>query len=377
MQVERLVFTAPATCDVETVVFDENIGSQEVLIRNRLGLISPGTELAIFTGEHRGFDDPNHWAGYPWWPGYANVGEIVAVGRGVFGLAPGDRVVHESTHATFARQHWQSVVKLPDSMPNERAVFFKLVGIASTPQMVAPVGFGEHAVVVGLGMIGNLAAESCHVAGRGRCTPPTSCRAGWRLPSSAASRRGTCRNATSPTGSRPRSATRTTSVVAVGLGAYGPGRDPRDSARGRTIILSRPREIALDPYFDIHHPSKQVIGTHESAQDFAPSAGRTTRSCSICSPAAPCKSSRSSRTAAVRRWTAKPPTKDCATTRPTGWACSSSTAEAPSTPASAPREPIAQAPGRVHGRQLRGVFAERLPLPVEVVRDRQRGPVTR
>jgi threonine dehydrogenase-like Zn-dependent dehydrogenase len=268
MQVERLVFTAPATCDVETVELDENIGSQEVLIRNRLGLISPGTELAIFTGEHRGFDDPNHWAGYPWWPGYANVGEIVAVGRGVFGLASGDRVVHESTHATFARQHWQSVVKLPDSIPNERAVFFKLVGIAATPQMVAPVGFGEHAVVVGLGMIGNLAAQLCHVAGAwtvhaadpmpGRLATAKQCRistwdvserelAGW-----IAAEIGDAHYV----------------VEAVGLGTTVRDAIRATAPRGRTIILSSPREkIALDPYFDIHHPSTQVIGTHESARD--------------------------------------------------------------------------------------------------------------
>ena len=82
MQVDRLVFTAADTCEVEPVDLDERIGSQEVLIRNRLGLVSPGTELAIFTGEHRGFEDPNHWAGYPWWPGYCNVGEVEASDAG-------------------------------------------------------------------------------------------------------------------------------------------------------------------------------------------------------------------------------------------------------------------------------------------------------
>src|SRR5262249_21282478 len=83
----------------------------------------------------------------------------------VFGLSAGDRVVHESTHATFARQHWASVVKVPDGVSDERAVFFKLVGIAFTPQLVAPVAFGEDVVVVGLGMVGNLAAQLCRAAG--------------------------------------------------------------------------------------------------------------------------------------------------------------------------------------------------------------------
>ena len=54
---------------------------------------------------------------------------------------------------------------MPDASSDARAVFFKLAGIAATPQMVAPVGFGEHVVVVGLGMVGNLAAQLCRVAG--------------------------------------------------------------------------------------------------------------------------------------------------------------------------------------------------------------------
>jgi threonine dehydrogenase-like Zn-dependent dehydrogenase len=259
MQVARLVFPAKATCEVETVDLDESIGSHEVLIRNRLGLVSPGTELAIFTGEHRGFEMPGHWAQYPWWPGYCNVGEIVAAGKAVATLAPGDRVVHESTHATFARQHWTTVVKVPDSVPDERAVFFKLVGIAMTPQLVSPIAFGDRAVVVGLGMVGNLAAQLCREAGAwsvvgidpdaGRRATAQSCGLAVRADLDAID-------------FDPQYV-----VEAVGLGVT-----VRDAIRvtarsGRTIILSSPREkVEIDPYFDIHHSARQVIGTHESAR---------------------------------------------------------------------------------------------------------------
>ncbi len=260
MKTERLVFTGVGQCESESAELDENIRSSEVLIRNRLGLISPGTELAIFTGEHRGFEIPEHWAKYPWWPGYCNVGEIVAVGRSVFGFDVGDRVVHESTHATFARQHSASVVKLPDDVSDERAVFFKLAGIAATPQMVAPVGFGERAAVVGLGMVGNLAAQLCRAAGA------------WLVVGvDPATRR---RAVAEACGLDARASLADVSnalpyvIEAVGLGVT-----VRDAIRatapgGRTIILSSPREkVEIDPYFDIHHPSKQVIGTHESARD--------------------------------------------------------------------------------------------------------------
>src|SRR5262249_15321729 len=143
MRAHRAVFTERATCEIEPFDVDDDLGPHEILIRNRLGCISPGTELAIFTGEHRGFERADHWAGYPWWPGYCSVGEVVAIGARVKQFVPGERVVHESSHATYTRQHHVSVVKVPGDLTDEHAVFFKLASIAMTPQLVAPVAFGE------------------------------------------------------------------------------------------------------------------------------------------------------------------------------------------------------------------------------------------
>ena len=46
MRTEALVFTAPDTCEITSYDLPEELGRGEVLLRNRLGLISPGTELA-------------------------------------------------------------------------------------------------------------------------------------------------------------------------------------------------------------------------------------------------------------------------------------------------------------------------------------------
>jgi threonine dehydrogenase-like Zn-dependent dehydrogenase len=267
---ERLVFPAPHTCVVETVEVGEEVGPGQVLIRNRVGLISPGTELAIFTRTHRGFDDPHHWAGYPWWPGYCSVGDVVVVGEGVRNVQPGDRVVHEGTHGTHAVQHGASVVKVGPELADERAVFTKLLGIALTPQLVAPISFGECAVVLGLGLVGNLAAQLCRhagaweVYGADRSAPRLAVARecgvhAWDV--SDRSLESWVRDVVPAPGPQY-------VIEAVGLGAT-----VRDAVRvtapgGRTIILSSPREtIELDPYFDIHHPARQVIGAHESARD--------------------------------------------------------------------------------------------------------------
>ncbi len=165
MRTDALVFSAAHTCEVASYDLPEELGRGEVLLRNRLGLISPGTELAIFCATHRGFDVEGHWARFPYYPGYCSVADVVAVGERVTGIAPGDRVVHQGNHATFARQPAAAVIRIGDGLSDERAVFLKMLGIALTPQLLSPVRFGEPAMVFGLGMVGNLAAQLCREAG--------------------------------------------------------------------------------------------------------------------------------------------------------------------------------------------------------------------
>ncbi|HEY1739035.1 MAG TPA: hypothetical protein VGI86_10010, partial [Acidimicrobiia bacterium] len=164
MHVDALVFSAPHTCEVVSYDLPTDLGPDEVLVRNRLGMISPGTELAIFCHTHRGFDVEGHWARFPYYPGYCNIGVVEAVGANVKHLAPGTRVMHQAHHSTETRQPASAVVAVGD-LADERAVFLKLLGIALTPQLLSPVRFGGPALVIGLGLVGNLAAQLCREAG--------------------------------------------------------------------------------------------------------------------------------------------------------------------------------------------------------------------
>src|SRR5215813_9028747 len=87
MHTQALVFSAAHTCEVASYDLPEELGRGEVLLRNRLGLISPGTELAMFCATHRGFDVEGHWARFPYYPGYCSVADVVAVGDRVTGTA--------------------------------------------------------------------------------------------------------------------------------------------------------------------------------------------------------------------------------------------------------------------------------------------------
>jgi 2-desacetyl-2-hydroxyethyl bacteriochlorophyllide A dehydrogenase len=255
MRTEALVFTAPHTCEITAYDIPEALGRGEVLLRNRLGLISPGTELAIFNQTHRGFEVDGHWARYPYYPGYCSVADVLAVGERVTEVAPGDRVVHQGNHATHARQPAAAVIPIGVDLADERAVFLKMLGIALTPQLLAPVRFGESAVVLGLGMVGNLASQLCREAGAFPLVSvdPLATRVdiarAWGLDGAMTAREG-----------------RTGSYVVEAVGSAGAFTEALAAVEpdGRMIVLSSPRDrVEIDPYFDVHHRGVQLVGAHE------------------------------------------------------------------------------------------------------------------
>ena len=253
MQVEGLVFSAQHVCEISTYELPTELGPREVLIRNRLGLISPGTELAMFCRTHPGFAVEGHWARYPYAPGYCGVGTVEAVGAAVTDLEPGMRVVHQANHSSATRQPAAAVIRV-DSLADERAVFLKLLGIALTPQLLAPVRLGEPALVIGLGLVGNLAAQVCRVAGAHPVTAVDR----------SAARTRTARACGLDARERVDGLQASYVIEAVGLAPALRAALDSVSLDGRVVVLSSPREsIEIDPYFDIHHRGVQLIGAHE------------------------------------------------------------------------------------------------------------------
>ena len=169
MEVQQLVFTSKNRCVTKTLALPDGPGPGEVLIRNRYSLISAGTELAMFTRTHRGFDEPDFsYAKYPFYPGYAAVGEVLAVGDGVSDLAPGLRVFHRGRHATYALHSCDVVLPVPEGVPDSHVPFLSMLQIALSSIRQAPVYFGENVLVIGMGLVGNLCAQLCGLAGAGQ-----------------------------------------------------------------------------------------------------------------------------------------------------------------------------------------------------------------
>lgn len=161
---KKLVFKQPFEFDIETVNLNAEPDDNGVLIKTQYTLISSGTELALFTGTHVGIPDPNNtFAKYPFYPGYTVVGDVVAVGRNVKGYAVGDKVYTVGKHATYNVTDFNSptvpLIKLPNDFVWEKVPFAKLGAICMTAIVQTRIGVGDNVVVLGMGLIGNIAAQ--------------------------------------------------------------------------------------------------------------------------------------------------------------------------------------------------------------------------
>ena len=155
---QRIVFTAAGVVEVEACP-PPKLDADQLLIRTRTTLISPGTERAFFLGL------PNTPGSYPHSPGYSNIGEVGAVGDGVAGWSRGMRVANTAGHAAFVTVRAESCVPAPEGLADGEAVFFNLAAIAMQGVRKARVELGEPVVVMGAGLIGLLALQLARLNG--------------------------------------------------------------------------------------------------------------------------------------------------------------------------------------------------------------------
>ena len=139
-------------------------GKNEVLIETHYSAISPGTELAWL---HHMENTPGE---FPYYPGYSGCGRVVAKGENVKEPEVGDMVVANLRHWSYDIVEAGSCVLLPESVsPIEASPFF-LASISLQGIRKADVQIGDRVAVLGLGAIGNLAAQLAFVAGAGSVT---------------------------------------------------------------------------------------------------------------------------------------------------------------------------------------------------------------
>src|SRR5579875_2045925 len=158
MRVRRLMIKGPRQALIEEAeISDAPPEPHEVLLRTHYSALSPGTELAYFAGDqtlgHR--PDP-----YPFYSGYAAVGEVLAAGSEA-PVAPGDLVLAHTPHQSLARFDSRRTVcvRLPDGLAPDLAPMARLAQVGAVSLRLTQARPGDRAAVIGLGLVGNLAAQ--------------------------------------------------------------------------------------------------------------------------------------------------------------------------------------------------------------------------
>ncbi|MCS7254635.1 MAG: zinc-binding alcohol dehydrogenase [Armatimonadota bacterium] len=155
--VRRVVFVAPNSVQLEEVDIDMTPKDDEVVIRTIASIISAGTELACLAGLA-------DWAPFPFHPGYGAVGEVIAVGSAVTDVKVGDIILTYSNHASHAKARVLTA-KVPDGLDPFKAVFVRMANISMTAIRVSNAELGDNVAVIGLGVVGNMAAQLFQLAG--------------------------------------------------------------------------------------------------------------------------------------------------------------------------------------------------------------------
>jgi threonine dehydrogenase-like Zn-dependent dehydrogenase len=140
-------------------------GSGEVLCRARQSLVSLGTESHCLRGI---YDPGTYWEDYiryPFKPGYSMAAEVVAVGDGVTRHQVGDRVTSWAPHAEIFLQPQDQLFAVPDGVADEEAVWATLARTTQIGVRRAELVLGETAVVVGLGILGQLVSQYLALSG--------------------------------------------------------------------------------------------------------------------------------------------------------------------------------------------------------------------
>lgn len=97
--------------------------------------------------------------------GYANVGTVMAVGSGVQEFQPGDRVVSNAPHASWARVSANLCARVPANVSDDAAAFVVPAAIGLQGMRLAAPTLGETFAVIGTGLIGLLTVQLLNAAG--------------------------------------------------------------------------------------------------------------------------------------------------------------------------------------------------------------------
>jgi 2-desacetyl-2-hydroxyethyl bacteriochlorophyllide A dehydrogenase len=159
MKIRQVVVTGKEQVELQNL---------ELLIESEMTFISAGTELANYTATDPSVYVKGSWCAYPWKSGYANVGRVLDAGeayRDYIGQRVYTNGQHASTHRYETDVQFKLLARVPDKLPSAEAVAARMAMVAICGLDAAKPQFIRTVVVIGLGMVGNLAAQLFRLTG--------------------------------------------------------------------------------------------------------------------------------------------------------------------------------------------------------------------
>jgi 2-desacetyl-2-hydroxyethyl bacteriochlorophyllide A dehydrogenase len=169
MKARQAVIVKPFEVAVREVDVPDPAENQ-ILVGTEVSAISPGTELAVYTGTHQWLLDPSlpEWK-FPFRSGYSAAGTVIAVGGKIADWKVGDRVSYPGNHASaelltlgHERGRWW---RLPANLDAEPASLAVILRYGMGASIRAGITLGRSAAVMGLGLIGQGALRCLRTAG--------------------------------------------------------------------------------------------------------------------------------------------------------------------------------------------------------------------
>lgn len=270
MQVKQIIFPRPNCAELITEEA-KTLAPNQVMVRTEVSTVSPGTERANIIGDPNvaGRNAPD--ATFPRSSGYNSAGVVVEVGEAVQSVKPGDRVVvYWGKHKSYNVVPEEQVVKMPDEVSfSEGALSF----IASFPMAAirkTRLEMGESALVMGLGLLGQLAIRLLRAAGAYPVigVDPVPSRREEAMQGGAdyvfdPFEEGFADRVKAVTG---KGANVCIEVTGVGAGLDGALDCMAKFGRVALLGCTRSKEFTIDYYRKVHCPGITLIGAHTNAR---------------------------------------------------------------------------------------------------------------
>ena len=179
MKSKAIVFAGVRDVEIWDDVEIPPPGPAEVLVRTELTGISVGTDGWMLLGRYPGVQER-----YPYIYGYQRVGIVEETGSEVCDLKVGDRVFvgtglsggtrmardgrlagRAGAYTAYGCCTQEGAIKIPEGVASEDAAMTALVAVPMVGRNLTGVAPGDLVVVLGQGMIGQMAAQLCRIRG--------------------------------------------------------------------------------------------------------------------------------------------------------------------------------------------------------------------